>query len=50
MIHQKQVFNVPYGATMLVEDGEKILKLKLLFFQWDPYTDIILLERLELLN
>ncbi len=37
----KTVFNVPYGATMLVEDGEKI-KSQTTLFQWDPYTDIIL--------
>ena len=35
------VFNVPYGATMLVEQGEKV-KAKTTLFQWDPYTDIIL--------
>ena len=27
----KSVFNVPYGATMLVEEGEKV-KAKLLYF------------------
>jgi len=37
----KTVFNVPYGATMLVEDGETI-KAQTTLFQWDPYTDIIL--------
>ena len=37
----KTVFNVPYGATMLVEEGENI-KAKTTLFQWDPYTDIIL--------
>ncbi len=37
----KTVFNVPYGATMLVEDGEEISPQTTLF-QWDPYTDIIL--------
>ena len=31
----------PYGATMLVEEGEKI-KAQTTLFQWDPYTDIIL--------
>ena len=35
------VFNVPYGATMLVEQGEKV-KAQTTLFQWDPYTDIIL--------
>ena len=37
----KTVFNVPYGATMLVEQGEKV-KAQTTLFQWDPYTDIIL--------
>tara|TARA_Y100001970_G_scaffold279931_1_gene388086 strand:- start:1380 stop:3533 length:2154 start_codon:yes stop_codon:yes gene_type:complete len=37
----KSVFNVPYGATMLVDDGEKV-KPQTTLFQWDPYTDIIL--------
>ena len=37
----KTVFNVPYGATMLVENGEEI-KPQTTLFQWDPYTDIIL--------
>ena len=35
------VFNVPYGATMLVEEGEEI-GAQTTLFQWDPYTDIIL--------
>lgn len=34
-------YNVPYGANMLVSDGEKI-KSGAVLFQWDPYTDIIL--------
>ena len=34
-------YNVPYGADVLVEDGEKI-KSGSVLFQWDPYTDIIL--------
>ena len=34
-------YNVPYGANMLVADGEKI-KAGTILFQWDPYTDIIL--------
>ena len=37
----KTVFNVPYGATMLVEDSEEI-SAQTTLFQWDPYTDIIL--------
>jgi len=38
---KKSVFNIPYGATMLVEEGEKV-KPDTTLFQWDPYTDIIL--------
>ncbi len=34
-------YNVPYGANMLVSDGEKV-KARTILFQWDPYTDIIL--------
>ena len=39
--NSKAVFNIPYGATMLVEEGENV-KPKTTLFQWDPYTDIIL--------
>jgi DNA-directed RNA polymerase subunit beta' len=39
--HSKAVFNIPYGATMLVEEGENV-KPQTTLFQWDPYTDIIL--------
>ena len=38
---KKSVFNIPYGATMLIEEGEKV-KPNTTLFQWDPYTDIIL--------
>ena len=38
---KKSVFNIPYGATMLIEEGEKV-KPDTTLFQWDPYTDIIL--------
>ena len=38
---KKSVFNIPYGATMLIEEGEKV-KPGTTLFQWDPYTDIIL--------
>ena len=34
-------FNVPYGATVFVKDGEKI-PAKTTLIKWDPYTDIIL--------
>jgi DNA-directed RNA polymerase subunit beta' len=35
------VYNVPYGATLEVENGKKIKAGKVLFV-WDPYTDVIL--------
>ena len=39
--NQNASFNVPYGATVFVKDGEKITAdFELL--KWDPYTDIIL--------
>jgi len=34
-------FNVPYGSTIFVNDGDKI-KGNTTLIQWDPYTDIIL--------
>ncbi len=34
-------FNVPYGANLNVDDGEKV-KAGATLFQWDPYTDVIL--------
>ncbi len=34
-------FNVPYGSTVFVKDGEKIAA-KTTLIKWDPYTDIIL--------
>ena len=32
-------FNVPYGATIFVKEGEIAAKTTI---KWDPYTDIIL--------
>lgn len=37
-------YNVPYGANVLVNDGEK-MKAGTVLFQWDPYTDIILARK-----
>lgn len=37
-------YNVPYGANVLVGDGEKV-KAGTVLFQWDPYTDIILARK-----
>jgi DNA-directed RNA polymerase subunit beta' len=34
-------FNVPYGANLNVNDGDKV-KAGSTLFQWDPYTDVIL--------
>ncbi len=37
-------YNVPYGASVLVTNGDKIDAGQVLF-QWDPYTDIILARK-----
>ncbi len=37
-------FNVPYGANLNVEDGEKV-DAGTILFQWDPYTDVILARK-----
>jgi len=42
-------FNVPYGASILVSDGDKI-KPNTVLFQWDPYTDIILARQTGTVN
>lgn len=34
-------YNVPYGADIRVEDGQKVKSGQVLF-TWDPYTDVIL--------
>ena len=39
--NENATFNVPYGSTVFVKDGEKI-KEKTILIKWDPYTDIIL--------
>ena len=38
---ENAAFNVPYGSTVFVKDGEKIIAQTILI-KWDPYTDIIL--------
>jgi len=35
------IHNVPYGANLLVKDGQKVNAGQVLF-AWDPYTDVIL--------
>ncbi len=37
----KAEFNIPYGANILVSEGD-IIKAGTTLVQWDPYTDIIL--------
>lgn len=34
-------FSVPYGATLLIKDRQKVKENHVLF-KWDPYTDVIL--------
>ena len=34
-------FNIPYGSTIFVKDGEKV-DANVPLIKWDPYTDIIL--------
>ncbi|MFH1853225.1 MAG: DNA-directed RNA polymerase subunit beta' [Candidatus Neomarinimicrobiota bacterium] len=42
--HPRAQYNVPYGANILVDDGQRINAGQVLF-QWDPYTDIILARK-----
>ena len=37
-------YNVPYGAKIYVNDGDKVEKGKVLF-EWDPYSSVILTEK-----
>jgi len=37
-------FNVPYGAKVLIKDGDKV-KANELLVAWDPYTDVILARK-----
>lgn len=37
-------FNVPYGANLLVSEGDKVERGTLLF-EWDPYSSVILTEK-----
>ncbi|HIA93908.1 MAG TPA: DNA-directed RNA polymerase subunit beta', partial [Candidatus Marinimicrobia bacterium] len=39
--NQNASFNVPYGSTIFVNDGDEVPAKKILI-KWDPYTDIIL--------
>jgi DNA-directed RNA polymerase subunit beta' len=42
-------FNVPYGSTIFVNDGDKLESGSILI-QWDPYTDIILARETGLVS
>ena len=46
---ENATFNVPYGSTVFVKDGEKI-KEKTILIKWDPYTDIILARETGLVS
>ena len=39
--NQNASFNVPYGSTIFVNDGD-IIEANKTLIKWDPYTDIIL--------
>ncbi len=36
-------YDVPYGATLMVKDGQKIVKGELIY-EWDPYNAVIISE------
>jgi len=40
----RQRFNVPYGATLRVKDGQEVVKGTILF-EWDPHTNVILTDK-----
>ena len=42
-------FNIPYGSTIFVKEGEKI-KGNTILIKWDPYTDIILARETGLVS
>jgi DNA-directed RNA polymerase subunit beta' len=37
---ERHRYNVPYGANMKVQDGQKVKKATVLF-EWDPYNNVI---------
>ena len=39
--NENATFNVPYGSTVFVNEGEKV-SAQTTLIKWDPYTDIIL--------
>ena len=46
---QNASFNVPYGSTVFVKDGE-LVEAKTPLIKWDPYTDIILARETGLVS
>ena len=42
-------FNVPYGSTVFVNEGDEVIAGSILI-QWDPYTDIILARETGLVS
>ena len=42
-------FNIPYGSTVFVKEGEKV-KEKTILIKWDPYTDVILARETGLVS
>jgi DNA-directed RNA polymerase subunit beta' len=46
---QNASFNVPYGSTVFVNEGDEI-PAKTTLIQWDPYTDIILARETGLVS
>jgi DNA-directed RNA polymerase subunit beta' len=46
---ENATFNVPYGSTVFVKDGESV-EAKTPLIKWDPYTDIILARETGLVS
>jgi DNA-directed RNA polymerase subunit beta' len=46
---QNATFNVPYGSTVFVKEGEQVPE-KAPLIKWDPYTDIILARETGLVS
>ncbi|MDA8753545.1 DNA-directed RNA polymerase subunit beta' [Candidatus Marinimicrobia bacterium] len=46
---QNASFNVPYGSTVFVKDGE-LVEAETPLIKWDPYTDIILARETGLVS
>jgi len=47
--NKNATFNVPYGSTVFVKDGESV-SAKAPLIKWDPYTDIILARETGLVS